>query len=192
MNYLKISLTHVRKLCTKPQLHVQFKELSKEEILRPLIQCRNRPFLAGGHSQNLPEFLNRNVNKYFKGIKLVSPSSLSPSLSNEDFASIGENIKGYVDQHLPNYSAFLIKGIPMTESLHFHKLIEGMDLKSIVYDAGNASRQNVGGYIYTASDEPKEVSIEPHNELSYLEDNYASKVTESLLSMQCFDHSIRS
>ena len=38
----------------------------------------------------------------------------------------------------------------------------------MTYRYGSAFRQPAIGDVYSASDEPKEVCIEPHNEMSYL------------------------
>lgn len=174
---------NLRKLSTPLRISVKkmsyaipkFRDLRKEEILRPVIQCRNRPFLAGGSSEKLPEYLPRTINKYFKGIAIENISSRKAS-SEEDLFTIGKFVANYVNDGLSKYSAFLFKGIPMENPSHFNKLIEGMKLNTIIYDSGNASRHSEVGHVYTASDEPKEISIEPHNELSYRKTNYATKV----------------
>ena len=38
----------------------------------------------------------------------------------------------------------------------------------MAYEAGSGYREKVVEKVYTASDEPPEFSIEPHNEMSYL------------------------
>jgi len=50
-----------------------------------------------------------------------------------------------------------------------------MDYDSLIYDAGTVPRSVVADRLYTASDERPEISIESHNEMSYLE-TYPSKV----------------
>lgn len=143
-----------------------FTELRPEELTQPVIQCRNRPFLAGGDSNKLPEYLSRDVNKYFTGIKVAE--SNSGRKATTDVTEVGKEFRRYVDDNITNYSAFLLKG-GIENAEDFGSFVSGVGYKSYFYDAGTAARSTVGDYVYTASDEPPEISIESHNEMSYLE-----------------------
>ena len=148
-----------------------FTQLYPGEITQPLIKCRDRPFLAGGHSKKLPEYLPREVNQFFTGIKVEE--GLQKETKVED---IGKEFRQYIDANIDRYSAFLLKGalsVPTIED--FNKLISSIGYRSHFYDAGTAARSTVGDVLYTASDEPPEISIESHNEMSYLK-NQPNKV----------------
>ena len=142
-----------------------FTQLRQEEIHQPVIRCRDRPFLAGGDSEKLPEYLPREINKYFCGLKVDEEPHGKNNLKD-----IGKEFRRYIDENLNQYSAFLLKGgVPSASMEDFNKLISAIDYKPYFYDAGTAARSTVGDFLYTASDEPPEISIEPHNEMSYLE-----------------------
>ena len=146
-----------------------FTELLPAEISRPLIKCRDRPYLAGSKSKNFPEYLSDKVNPYFQGVKVNERSMSLP------IQTIGEHLREFIDKNIENKSAFLLRGLPY-EGIHgFQDLIRSMNYESLIYDAGIAARKDVAESLYTASDEPPEISIEAHNEMSYLE-KYPSKV----------------
>jgi len=138
-----------------------FTEIESLEEQQPTIKCRNRDFFAGSTSSNLPETLPKFVHKNFKAITV--------NKSNEGLAELGGKlypfIENYIDQ---SYSAILIKNLPIKEAKDFNALVAGFEYKPMNYEAGNGFRDKVVGTIYTASDEPPEFSIEPHNEMSYL------------------------
>ncbi|XP_066913813.1 dapdiamide synthesis protein DdaC-like [Clytia hemisphaerica] len=146
-----------------------FTELEQKELNQPRIKCRNRPYLAGAKSDKFPEYISMSVNKYFSGIKLKDPKN-TPHMKD-----IALEFRKHIDENLKTHSAFLLKGLPTNGVDEIQDFISGMEYKSFYYDAGNAARSSVGEYLYTASDEPKDVSIEPHNEMAYLE-TFPSKI----------------
>ena len=151
------------------QTRTIFTELEPTELNQPRIKCRNRPYLAGAKSDKFPEYISMSVNKYFSGVKLKDPKD-APHMKD-----IALEFRRHIDENLKKHSAFLLKGLPTKDVDNIQDFIAGMDYKSFYYDAGNAARSSVGEYLYTASDEPKDVSIEPHNEMAYLE-TFPSKV----------------
>lgn len=148
-----------------------FTQLQANEITQPLIKCRDRPFLAGGHSKKLPEYLPMEVNQYFCGIKV--DERLRRDTTVED---VGKEFRRYIDANIHQYSAFLLKNVLSKPNVEdFNTLISSIGYQSHFYDAGTAARSTVGDVLYTASDEPPEISIESHNEMSYLK-NQPNKV----------------
>jgi len=146
-----------------------FTELRQEELIQPDIKCRDRPFLAGANSPNFPEYISKDINKYFKGVKLSNANS------NHRMKDIGHEFRKHIDSNIDKYSAFLLQGLPIKGVDDFQEMISGMNYSPVIYDAGTASRSVIADCLYTASDEPPEISIESHNEMSYLE-KYPSKV----------------
>ena len=146
-----------------------FTELHQEELTQPDIKCRNRPFLAGSNSPNFPEYVSKDVNKYFKGLKLLD------TMSNHLIKDIGYKFREYIDSNIEQHSAFLLQGLPFNGVNEFQEFIAGMDYDPLIYDAGTSARSAVADRLYTSSDEPPEISIESHNEMSYLE-TFPSKV----------------
>jgi len=132
-------------------------------LTQPDIKCRDRPFLAGCSSPYFPEYVSKDVNKYFKGVKLWNTNT------NHPIKDIGHKFQQCIDSNIDQHSAFLLQGLPFSVVNEFQELISGMDYDPLIYDAGTAARSVVADRLYTASDEPPEISIESHNEMSYLE-----------------------
>jgi len=83
-----------------------FTELRQEELTQPDIKCRDRPFLPGSDSPNFPEYIPKDINKYFKGVKLAN------TYSNHLIKDIGHEFRQYIDSNIEQHSAFLLQGLP--------------------------------------------------------------------------------
>ena len=138
---------------------VEIKSVSQQQ---PIIKCRNRKFFAGSTSNNFPETLRQFVHQDFKGIKI------SESHVDQDIKTLGAAIRPSLDSMFKEKSAVLIKDLPITKAKDFHDFMEGCGYKAMTYESGSGFREAVDNLVYTASDEPPEFTIEPHNEMAYL------------------------
>lgn len=155
---------HTQKILRYHNVRNFFSELTPTQIRaqQPAIQCRNRKHLAGSHSESLPEYLPIYVNKYFKGIQIDDSSE---EKLKSDGIRVRKLLDGFMNQ---NYSAVLIKNLPITEASHFRDFVDGLGYTDMSYASGTAIRERVNDLVYTASDEPPSFCVEPHNEMSYL------------------------
>ena len=138
-----------------------FTELTSVEDQQPTIKCRNHKFLSGSKSINLPETVRKFTHKNFKVI--------SVNQCNEDLTEMGKQLQPIIEDYLDqSFSTILIKDLPIKEAREFNALVEGFGYVPMSYEAGSGNRENIIGVVYTASDEPRDFSIEPHNEMAYL------------------------
>ena len=123
-------------------------------------KLKGREFLAGSLEEGMPEYLNHLPNKNL----LVVRCNLN---NNVTLSEIATEFRSYIDVNLSQYSAILFKKLPLREESDFNSLMKHTGYKSIAYIAGNASRAKLIGEVYETSNEPANLSIEPHNEMSY-------------------------
>ena len=170
MFFFKIRST--QKLLRYQSIRTFFSELTPSQIRRqqPAIQCRNRRHMAGSNSESLPEYLPIYVNKYFKGIQI---DDTTEDKLKSDGNRVRHLLDGFMDQ---NYSAVLIKNLPISNASHFRDFVDGLGYTDMSYASGTAIRERVNELVYTANDEPPSFCVEPHNEMSYVS-VYPTKVT---------------
>ena len=111
---------------------------------------------------NFPETLPIYNHRDFKAIEIPD--------HNNNIVSIGASLRPLLDDifNHQSKSAILIKNLPITETEDFHDFIQGCAYTPMTYESGSAYRAPLDDLVYSASDEPPEFSIEPHNEMSYL------------------------
>lgn len=150
-----------------------FTEIKYDELLPPTIKCRNVQFLPGSESKIFPEFLSKKANSLFHAIKIEKNKDLTKEST--------QLLRGYLDDALKEYAAVLIKGLPISETHHFHEFTKQLEFKDMTYASGSGFREQIVSNIYGASDDPAEYTIEPHNEMSVL-DKAPSKIMFCCLS----------
>ena len=142
--------------------HQFFTEIQSVKEQQPIIKCRNREFLPGSNFPGMPEILSTGMNKYFKAISFNEPN-------HENLTSLGRDIYDITEDYIKqNYNCILIKNLHIKEAKEFDALVEGFDYIPMNYESGIGLRDKVVGKVYTASEELKEFTIEPHNEMAYL------------------------
>ncbi|XP_066910285.1 dapdiamide synthesis protein DdaC-like [Clytia hemisphaerica] len=152
---------------------------SIDQSQQPIIECRDKKYLAGSTSKNFPKTLPIYLHNEFKAIEL--------SNQHNNILDIGANLRPILDDifNHENKSAVLIKNLPITKTDHFHDFMKGCDYQPMTYESGSAYRASVNDLVYSASDEPPEFSIEPHNEMSYLS-QFPQKIIFCCLSKASF------
>ena len=158
-----IASTIRRTLYTSKIVESQFfTELTSVEDQQPTIKCRNRKFLAGSTSLNLPETVPKYLHENFKGISINQQNI-------EDLSEVGRKLHPIIEDYInQSYTAILIKDLPIKEANDFNAFVKGFLYEPMSYEAGNGYRENVVEKVYTSSEEPPEFTIEPHNEMTYL------------------------
>ena len=153
-----------------------FTELEFDELNTPLVPLKNRKYLPGSALTEMPDYLSRKTHENLKIVKWKYPSVLS----SVDKNSIGCDVRTFVDEFIKKYPAILIKGLPISTVECFKNLADDIGYNKMTYSSGSAFREKYFSNVYAASDERMEFSIEPHNEMSYLE-HAPSKVSLFLL-----------
>ena len=124
------------------------------------IPLRYRPYLPGADKHTFPESL--------QGPRYGFPFALSAEPKSnyllEDWSRV---CREKIDIFLPKYGAVLFRNLPISSAEDFERFFMGLGYKQMDYVGGSAYREKVEKEIYSASDEPPDVSIDLHNEMAY-------------------------
>ena len=140
-----------------------FTSLPREELLPTgKSRLRGRPYLVGSLDGGFPEFLAGPTESFPHAVQVQSDQRCSLSES-------AAHCREYIDENLPNQGAILFRNLPMSTAKDFSAFVKELGYDAMTYDGGNAHRNEVDRDVstYTASDDPKEETIEMHNEMSY-------------------------
>ena len=146
--------------------------LPREELVTKFkSRLKDRPFMVGSTGEGFPEFLGEPRDSFPHGVLVNNPHQSS-------LAELTVKCIEYVAENLANYPAILFRNLPAQTAQDFSIIAQGIPWKSLTYEGGTSFRtkidKNVG--TYTANNDPDEITINPHNEMSYTE-VYPSKVS---------------
>ena len=156
---------------TKPAI---FQRIPREKLV-PKVKSRlkDRPYMVGSTGQGFPEFLAEPTESFPHGVFVNNPHQAS-------LAELTAKCMEYVEKNLTDNPAILFRNLPAQTAQDFSIIAQGIPWKSLTYEGGATFRtkidENVG--TYTANNDPDEISIDPHNELSYSQ-VYPSKVSNT-------------
>lgn len=123
-----------------------------------------RKYLPGSWHHEFPQYLN-NPQPDFPHVVKASDEAKQANLSLTDWADI---VRRYLDHNLTNYGAILLRSLPIEDEQQFSTLINQLGYKPQGYSGGLGHKSHKAKNVMTAGDEPKEYSIELHNEMAYL------------------------
>ena len=129
---------------------------------------RGRKYLSGADKPTFPQYLQNAKEDFPYALKAVS----DPDRTLRDWSRI---CRQYIQDLLPKYKAMLFRNLPLHSAEDIRNFVVGTGFKGMEYIGGNAYRQKVQQDLFSASDEPPEISMDLHNEMAYLE-NYPRKV----------------
>lgn len=139
-----------------------FSRLSTQELAlgyKPPIA--ERPFLPGSSSEGFPEFL--------PGPKEGSLFPIAYKVNNPEQFDVkvwSHVCRELVDAELTSYGAILIRNLPLFNMEDFKSFLSNLGYRFFEHGV-TGYRTPLGDHVYTASDDPPEVTMEPHNECSY-------------------------
>lgn len=149
--------------------HVEIKKSTSHFAPLPLQELalgykpriKGRSYLPGSTSGRFPEFL--------RGPEEGSSFPKAYRVKN----SQRYDVKGWslvcrqlIDEELAIHGAILIRNLPLRSMEDFQDFLQNLDFKFFEHGV-TGYRTPLGGHVYTASDDPPEVTMEPHNECSY-------------------------
>ncbi|XP_035699279.1 clavaminate synthase-like protein At3g21360 [Branchiostoma floridae] len=141
-------------------------------------RIRGRKWLPGSASPNFPEFLKPPKDGYPYVFTPQEDTTASP----EEYAVAVRKVVHEVLEK-SNNGAVLFRGLPLQTAEDFSLVVNSLGLKLMRYEGGGAVRTEIAKSVYTASDDPSEFCIEPHNELV---DAYTSRTPEKIIFF-CLD-----
>ena len=125
-------------------------------------RLKDRPFTNGSTGEGFPEFLDAPKESFPHGVQVNNPHQSS-------LAELTAQCMEYVKENHAQHPAILFRNLPAQTAQEFSTIAKAIPWKPLSNEGGAAYRhlvdKNVG--TYTANDNPEEISIEPHNELSY-------------------------
>ncbi|XP_070568318.1 dapdiamide synthesis protein DdaC-like isoform X2 [Ptychodera flava] len=92
--------------------------------------------------------------------------TVKPSASISDFA---KGTRDIIERELHVHGALLFRGVPVQSPDDFSQFMQGLEYSLMGYYGGSGYRSTVTKDVMTASDDLPEYTIEPHNEMAYLE-----------------------
>ncbi|XP_070568319.1 dapdiamide synthesis protein DdaC-like isoform X3 [Ptychodera flava] len=160
VNFSRCSSTisrHTTKFKYSPRIDIP------PQTTAPLV---GRKWLPGAlrTGSKFPDYISRPSDN-FPALYSVKPSARRLTLIS-DFAKDARDI---IERELHVHGALLFRGLPLLNGDDFSRFMQGMEYSLIGYEGGFAPRHKVSQDVLTASDDPSEYSIEPHNEMSFLE-----------------------
>ena len=143
-------------------------------------RLRGRQFLPGSSGSDFPEFLAEPRDSFPLGVKVKNPNPSS-------LAELTVKCMEFVKENFSQSPAILFRGLPATTAEDFSIIARAIPEKSAGY-GGIGQRSQVDKEVgtYTASERPKDYTIELHNELAY-SDNYPSKVSTEIACFRRLD-----
>ncbi|KAJ7388214.1 hypothetical protein OS493_039193 [Desmophyllum pertusum] len=141
-----------------------FEPIPREELVTKFkSRLRDRPLTPGSSNGGFPEFLAEPRESFPLGVRVRNSNQFS-------LAELTAKCMEFVEENLSHNPAILFRGLPARSAEDFSIIAQGIPWKGLSYEGGvGGNRRQVDKVIgtYTASDEPPEFTIEPHNEMAY-------------------------
>ena len=176
--FVVIQTSKVRKI---QQQGAFFMPLPREELVTKFkSRLKDRPFTVASTGEGFPEFLGKPRLSFPHGVRVIN-------LHQSSLAELTTKCMEYVEEKHTQHPAILFRGLPAETALDLSTIAKEIPWKGMTYEGGTAFRLQIDKSVgaYTANDDPDDVTIDPHNEMSYTE-AYPSKVN-SLLKYRTHD-----
>ena len=147
-----------------------FEPIPREELVTKFkSRLRDREFLPGSSGGGFPEFLAEPRDSFPLGVRVNNKSQSS-------LAELTAKCMEYVEKNFSRSPAILFRGLPAETTEDFSVIAKASKMKC-TYSGGTGYRTLIDkeAGVATASDDPNEYTIEPHNEQSYMA-TFPSKV----------------
>ena len=139
-----------------------FEPIPREEMVTKFkSRLQGRKFLPGSSEGGFPEFLAEPRESFPLAVRV---NNWNQSSLTELTAKCME----YVDENILHSPAILFRGLPAKTGEDFSIIAQTIQ-NQFCYDGGTGYRTTIDKQrmVTTASEEPSELSIYPHNEMSY-------------------------
>ena len=149
-----------------------FQPLPKEELVTKFkSRLKDRPFTVGSTGEGFPEFLGEPRESFPHGLRVINPYQSS-------LAELTAKCMEYVEENHAQHPAILFRGLPAETAQDFSTIAKEIPWKGMTYEGGASFRQKIDESVgtYTVNDDPDDVTIDLHNEMSYTK-VYPSKVS---------------
>ena len=142
-----------------------FEPLPREELVTKFkSKLRDREFTPGSTQGGFPEFLAEPRDSLPLGVRVHNPNQAS-------LAQLTAKCMEFMEENHSQCPAILFRGLPARTADDFSTIAGNIPGKPLSYEVGGSTyRKQVDKSVktYTASDDPLEVTMDTHNEMSYL------------------------
>lgn len=171
----KVLLTGARFVSVDSRYFVQGN--AKDIELRKPVQLAERKYLPGSFIPGFPEQLSSPR----EGFPLVLKTKDNAELKNRSIEFWSECFREQISSLYNGFAsgedppvAVLVRGLPIKSTKDFSQFVKGLSFEFFMYQGGGGIRDTVDDFVLTGAGEPKEYSVELHNDMSYSVD-YPSK-----------------
>ena len=162
---------------------------SAEDIkLSRSVQLAGRKYLPGSFVPGFPEQLSSPR----EGFPLVLKARTDADLESKSLEFWSECFKEQISELFKDFQngcsepvAVLVRGLPIKITNDFSRFVQGLNFEFFLYQGGGGIRDKVDDFVLTGAGEPKEYSVELHNDMSYSTD-YPNKFMITCLKKSAF------
>jgi alpha-ketoglutarate-dependent taurine dioxygenase len=114
-----------------------------------------------------PVASSSDVVKFSKPFANQKVTMIEPIDKNVDLFSWLESNTAKVESHLLVSGGLLFRDFPISSTADFEKFLSSLKVPRLEYKQRSSPRHQVGNFVYTSTDHPKDQFINMHNEHSY-------------------------
>ena len=123
-----------------------------------------RAFLPGSEAKTFPKFLPNAIHDFPYVFK-------ARTVRREDLAKFGMNFRPLLDRLLEQYGSVVIRGAEVNNADNFAEFFRSLDYRAVRNLPGLGERRpETAKNVYGGRADPPALNIEPHHELSYMND----------------------
>ncbi len=162
---------------------------SAEDIKLPRpVQLAGRKYLPGSSVPGFPKQLSSPR----EGFPLVLKARTDANWESKSVEFWSECFKEQISELYKDFQnginepvAVLLRGLPIKTTKDFSRFVQALNFEFFLYQGGGGIRDKVDDFVLTGAGEPKEYSVELHNDMSY-SINYPSKFIITCLKKSSF------
>lgn len=150
---------------------------AREIQLSRTVQLARRKYLPGSFERGFPEQLASPR----EGFPIVLKTKDNAELKGRSVGFWAECFREQISLLYEDFAtsdcapvAVLVRGLPIQSTKEFSEFVKGLGFEFFAYQGGGGIRDQVDDFVLTGAGEPKEYSVELHNDMSYSVD-YPSK-----------------
>ncbi|KAJ7374073.1 hypothetical protein OS493_009404 [Desmophyllum pertusum] len=147
-----------------------FETIPREELVTKFkSRLRDRPFLPGSTGGGFPEFLAEPRDSFPHGVRVHNRNQSS-------LAELTEKCMEYMEENIAHSPAILFRDLPAKTTEDFITIAKTSQMnRSYIGGTGYRTLLDEESGVATGTDDPPELTAEPHNEMSYIP-NFPAKV----------------
>ncbi|KAJ8607027.1 hypothetical protein CTAYLR_006251 [Chrysophaeum taylorii] len=128
------------------------------------VKVRGRKNLPSGNSSRLPSTIFSPRGDFPLVLEATNPAVTDPTRSLAAYAVAARTA---LDAALDIHGAVVFRGLPLSRSEDLGRFVSLLGLKSVFLEGGGTARSVVARGVRSASDEPADHTIEPHQDMAH-------------------------